>query len=80
MLFLSEYPFVSPCKIPSLVIIMCLATGLKAVRAEVASASQEASSLSERGDHSYTTCLAWSSTDQPGFSHPKFSPCTSAVP
>lgn len=64
MLFLSENPFASSCKISSLVITMCLATGLEVVSTEEAFASQEASSLSEHGEHCHTVSLAWSSTDR----------------
>lgn len=46
MLFLSEHPFALPCKISSLVTIVGLTTGLEMVKAEVAFASREASSLS----------------------------------
>lgn len=57
MLFLSEHSFASPYEISSLVTILCLATGLEVVRAEVAFVSQEASSLSERSGQDHLSCL-----------------------
>lgn len=57
MLFLREYLFASPYEVSSLVTILCLATGLEVIRAEVAFASQEASSLSKQGDQDHLSSL-----------------------